>query len=281
HSLLLVPVRRGNERLPKNKLRILSCDAEGNVFTQLIGRTTHQRIFTEAENKGLSGKSYAAIYWDNGTSRYRLLLVEISNQETWALERILEHALRNAVIPDVLKGYPKQIIGLGENILQADNDNRRREKPDIPETASSKVLNRLPYYRPQDIEVSIPIYKANYTFPLIVLKRLPPEENTLPSQQRLLILDSDGDMTVTVLPLGQIKKADIKLNELQAEGKAGCLVGLKGREGVIIDVIPLSEAQRRALDTLTQYFQGKGKGKQHLSAAVKKVLSKARETVSN
>ncbi len=156
---------------------------------------------------------------------------------------------------------------------------KSRETHETTSATSSKVLDRLPYYRKQDVEVSIPIYKAEYAFPLIILKRLPQAKNTPPSQQRLLILDSDGDLAVTALPLEQINKAKRKLDNLQGKGKEGCLICLRKPEGASVDAMEISELQRRALETVTQYFEETGKGKQPLSATVKKVLNKAKETV--
>ncbi|MFC1986228.1 hypothetical protein ACFLWC_04470 [Chloroflexota bacterium] len=279
HSLLLMPVRLGNERWPKNKVRILSCDAKGHLFTEFVGRSTYQRIRKEIQQMEVSQKNYATIYWDTGASRLMPLLVEIGNRETWALERILEHAFRSAVIPDILTRYLKEIIKLGEVKLQELPTGKARETRKTTPVTSSKVLDRLPYYRKQDFEVSIPIYKAEHAFPLIILKQLPQAKNTSSSQQRLLVLDSDGDLAVTTLPLERLKKAKRKLDNLQRKGKEGYLICLRKPEGTSVDIMEISELQRQALETTTQYFGETGKGKRPLSNAVKEVLYKAKETV--
>ena len=95
-----------------------------------------------------------------------------------------------------------------------------------------------------------------------------------------MALDNDGDIVVTILPLEQISKAERKLNSLRLEGKQGCLVCLRKPGGVSLDVIEVSELQKRALETVTRYFKETGKGKQTLSVTVKKVLNKVKETVS-
>jgi len=136
----------------------------------------------------------------------------------------------------------------------------------------------LPYYRKQDVEVSIPIYKAEYAFPVIILKRLPQAKNTPPSQQRLLVLDSDGDLAMITLPSEQINKAERKHSSLQRKGKEGYLICLRGPKGTSVDVMEINELQRQALEAVAQYFEETGKGKQPLSDAVKKVLNKAKET---
>ncbi|MFC1939364.1 hypothetical protein ACFLXO_01605 [Chloroflexota bacterium] len=274
-----MPVRLGNERWPKNKVRILSCDAEGHLFTQLVGRSVYQRIKTETQQMEVSQSNYATIYWDNGASRLTPLLVETGSNEAWALERILEHALRSAIIPDVLTRYPKEIIKLGEVKHQKLSGEKTGETRKTTPTAAFKVLGRLPYYRKHDIEVSIPIYKAEYAFPLIILKVLPQAKNVPPGQQCFLVLDSDGDLGMTNLPLEKINKAKRRLNNLLRNGKEGYLVCLRGLRGVSVEVMEISGLQRQALEAVTRYFEETGKGKQPLSDAVRKVLDKARETV--
>jgi len=279
HSLLLMPVRLGNERWPKNKVRILSCDTEGNLFTQLLGRSTYQRIKKEAEQMEASPVQYATVYWDSGKSSFTPLYVEIGEKEIWALERIMEHALRSAVIPDVLKKYPREIIKLGEIKHRGLLSEKTGGIHKSTAPTSSRVLERLPYYRKQDIEVSVPIYKAEYAFPLIILKLLTRVETTPPGQKPALVLDSDGDIVATNFSSEQISKAKRKLNSLEKKGVKGYIICLQRPEGVSIDILETTGLQRQALETVTRYFEEKGRGKQPLSAAVKTVMNKARERV--
>lgn len=279
HSLLLMPVRLGNERWPNNKVRLLSCDAEGHLFTQLVGRSTYQRIIRETQQMEVSKNNYATLYIDTGGSKFEPLLVEIGSKEAWALERVLENALIRVVIPAILTRYLKEIIKLGESKRQGLLIVKTREAHQTVSAASSRILDRLPYYRKQDVEISIPIYKVEYAFPLIILQRLPKAKDTSPGQQRLLVLDSDGDLGVTTLSLEQISKAKGKLNDLQRKGKAGYLICLRKPEGVAVDSIEVTELQRQALETVTRYFEETGQGKQPFPEAIRKVLQRARETV--
>ncbi|MBU2536170.1 MAG: hypothetical protein KKD83_08425 [Chloroflexi bacterium] len=279
HSLLLMPVRLGNERWPKNKVRLLSCDAEGNLFTQLLGRSTYHRIIKETQQMEASQNDFATIYWDTGTSRPTPLVVKIGENEIWALNHILEHALRDAIIPDVLRTYPEEIIKLGDSKRRELLIEKTRDTHKTTSSTSSKVLNRLPYYRKDDVEVSIPIYKVEYAFPLIILKRLPPVKNTPPSQQRLLVLDSDGDLIVTTLSSELIDKAERKRIGLQRRGKEGYLICLQKPKGISVDIMEISELQRLALENVTQYFEETSGGKQPISGAVRTILNKARKTV--
>lgn len=281
HSLLLMPVRLGNERWPKNKVRVLSCDAEGHLFTQLIGRSTYQRISQAAQQMEMSQNNYATIYWDTGTSRFKPLLVKIEDKESWALERILEHAFRSAVIPDMLSGYPEEIIRLGESKYRKLLSDKTGEALKTWPTASPKVLDRLPYYREKDIEASVPIYKAENTFPLIILKRLPQTKDMPLGQQQLLILDSDGDLAVIALPSAQVNRAERKRCRWQKKGKEVYLICLRKPDGIFVDVMEANELQKHALEVVAQRFEETDIKKRPLSGAVKKVLNKAREKISS
>ncbi len=281
HSLLLMPVRLKSERWPKNKVRILSCDTEGNLFTQLIGRSVYQRIKAEAQRRELSPNNYATIYWDAGMNRHVPVFVEIGDRENWALERLLEHAFRSAVVPNVLVGSIREIIGLGENKHQELVEEKTKGAHRATSPAPSKVLDILPYSSRNDVEVSIPLYKAEYAFPLIILKKLVQENNIGSSEQPLLILDSDGDVAAITLPEEQIDKAERKLEALRKKGKEGSLICLEKSEGISIGVMEISDVQRQALEIVAQYFEETGTARQPLSDAVSNVLNKVKEIVSN
>ncbi|MFC1907911.1 hypothetical protein ACFLWT_00685 [Chloroflexota bacterium] len=70
-----------------------------------------------------------------------------------------------------------------------------------------------------------------------------------------------------------------KLNNLQRNGKEGYLIYSRKPKGTSVEVIEISELQRQALETITQYFNETGKGKWPLSDAVNEVLYKAKEVV--
>jgi len=93
-----------------------------------------------------SQNDFATIYWDTGTSRPTPLVVKIGENEIWALNHILEHALRDAIIPDVLRTYPEEIIKLGDSKRRELLIEKTRDTHKTTSSTSSKVLNRLPYY---------------------------------------------------------------------------------------------------------------------------------------
>ena len=228
-----------------------------------------------------SHKSYATLGLEISPCEFIPATVETSTKEVWALEHILEHALRNGRLPDLLKKYLRPIIEHGgarrEAIL---SEYKKRRQVYLESTP--RVLNRLQYYSERDIEFSMPIYKAEYSYPLIVIKQLLSDERTSHNVQRLLILDSDGDLAVIKSPpnlMTKVKKETKKHSK--NNGTNECVIIAKYPKGLVIDSIAISQLQRKALDTITRYFEDTGYGKQPISAAAKKVIAKAKDVVSS
>ena len=280
--LFLMPVRFGSEKLPRRKVRMLYCDAAGKIYAPLISRSVYEHARDTAQRMEQSRKPYATLGLEISPGNYAPAAVEIGPKEVWALERILEHALQKGRLPDILKKYLKPIIMLGavnrEAVLSEHKKRRRR----VPIDITPHVLNRLPYYPERGIELSMPIYKAEYSYPLIVLRRILPNRSTSRSPQRLLILDSDGDLAIIKVPYKLIENTEKGLTAQERKNQRNvCAVILKQPEGMSIDYIPVSQLQRKALDTITRYFEVNRTGKQPISAAVKAVLTRAKDKVSS
>ena len=280
--LFLMPVRLAGEKLPKGKVKMLYCDAAGRVYASIINRSVYKLARDNAERMERSHKYYATVGLETSPGKFIPAAVEIGTREIWALERILEHALRNGRLPDILKKYLKPIIQLGEANREAVlSEHRKRRRPVHPE-ATPPVLNRLPYYSENDIEISMPIYKAEYKYPLIVMKRLLANEHTPHSVQKLLILDSDGDLAVVEVPSQLMDKVKEKIKEPNKRNSTSkCVIISKYPEGLSVDYMVISQLQRKALDTITRYFEETGEGKQPISSATKTVLTKARDRMSS
>lgn len=276
--LFLMPVRLATEKLPKSKTRMLYCDAAGKVYASLINRSVYKLARESAERMERSHKSFATLGLEIGPGKFIPTVVEIGPNEVWALEHILEHALKKGRLPDILKKYLQPIIKLGEasrEVILSEHEKRRLR---VYSGATPRVLNRLPYYPEHDIEFSMPIYKAKHSYPLVVLKRLPSEELTPHNVQRLLILDSDGDLAIIKV---LNKLIDNMEKGLVAQEGNVCAIISQHPKGMAINYIPISQAQRKALYTITRYFEEIGYGKEPASAAVKAVLNKAKNSVSS
>jgi hypothetical protein len=266
--LFLQPVRLTGEKLPQRKVRMLGCDASGRVFAVLISRAAYEKARDDALAMKQRHKPFATIGLEAGPGKYEPAAVEISPEEAWALEHILEHALKSGKLPDILKKYLRPIIEHAESII---------ETP----AATPKVLDRLPYYPPGEIEISVPIYKASYSYPLIVLKRLPPDEHTSPTDLKLLVLDSDGDLAAIRVPAKLVRQAERETTDNSASGyRYTCLLISQRADGLAVSYMPISQPQKKALATLAGFFEASGGGKQPMPVAVRTVLSRAKDRIS-
>ncbi len=276
--LFLMPVRLTDEKTPRNKVRMLCCDASGKLYSSVINRSTYERARHSAETIERTKKPYATVGLETRPGEFVPASVEISPEELWALEHILEHALNKGRLPDILKRYLKPIIELDEASREAVllEYKKRRRQPSSRTTP--RVLDRLSYYPEGDIEISVPIYKAEYSYPLIVLKHLTSDDSTPDKLRKLLILDSDGDLAVISVPIQLADKIKKVINEYpKKNGTDKCAIISKYPDGLSVDYIVISQSQGRALDTLTRYFEKTGDRKQPVSDTVKTVLTTARE----
>ena len=277
--LFLQPVRYEDEKMPRGKVRMLYCDGECNLFASVMSRSIYQLAKRNAVSRGGSATPFATVGLETAPGRFIPTMVTIDEDSRWALERILDHALTSGTMPDILKRYVKPIIERGasgrEQIIVGKKKRARKESVAIV----PKVLNRLPYYSEHDIEVSMPIYKAAYHYPLIVLKRLPPNEQTSSQEQRLLVLDSDGDMAIVAVPVRLGRAMDLELaTEEKKNGRPTRAIIVKHGQDMNIAYLPVSKDQQRSLETLTRYYEETGNSKHRMSNAVQTVLSRVRET---
>ena len=92
--LFLMPVRLSDEKLPKGKKRMLYCDATGKVYASIINRSLYELTQDSAERMERSHKSFATLGLEISPGKFVPTAIEIGPKEVWALEHILEHALK-------------------------------------------------------------------------------------------------------------------------------------------------------------------------------------------
>ena len=178
---------------------------------------------------------------------------------------------------DIYSLYVKPIIKRGEASRESVLSEHAKPKSRTPSVETPKVLNRLPYYPEKDIELSMPMYKAEHSYPLIVLKRLTPDGKNVRRPQKLLVLDSDGDMAVINVPPEIIKNMDKKFaRQKTGEDRNVCPIIIKNPKGMAVDFLPLTQPQKKALDTITRYYESTGNEKKPISATAKKILLRAK-----
>lgn len=254
---------------------MLYCDAAGHVYASTINRSVYDAARATTAERMLSSQACATVGIETTPGNFLPAVVEINEHELWALEHTVEHALRTGRLPDILKRYLKSIITRGAARREAVIRDFQRNKSKAL-TPTPKVLNRLPYYREHDMEISMPIYKARYNYPLILLKLLP-GKNGGKSQQNLLVLDSDGDLAEIKVPAGLVKDVKKRLAADNKSGKKQHMCAVIYQQGRIrtIDFLVISQGQKKALDTITDYHGATGSGKHTVPAAARTVINLA------
>lgn len=280
--VFLTPVKTESDQLPTNKIRILYCDAKGHINSTV----TEDSVYRLARNyiqKLESGHKYGGILGVEVISgNYVPFAVEISSEQAQALERIFEHAITRGVVPYVLKKYPKEIIKLGKDELKEIRKQYERSRLETKSKGMPKVLKRLADYPEEGIAVAVPIYKAQYHYPLVILKRIASGEASQKDIQRVLILDNEGDLGIIRVPRDILDKTERKLREWKKKtGRAGCILYSRDADNLIMSYMEISEFQRKALNTIKRHFEETGHGKRPISTEVQGVLTKAKGIISS
>jgi hypothetical protein len=270
--ILLMPVNLPEETLPKNKIRMMYCDVNGKVYTTLMEKYVYKQVVDEVEEREAEDQFFATLGIEIGPGNFAPLIVNINQDESWALSHSLEHALRSGIIPDVLHKHLKTIIQTGEYAHRKTMAAESREaKPEQDELAIPDVF---PYYLENDIEFAMPEYKPEHRFPLLVLRSV----HSSKKGRKYLVLDSDGDLAIVKVPFKLIEKGEKQLEEWSSfTGKPACLIVNRTRQGYSVLYEIINGTQKKALDALILRFS-EADYEKSLPAAVQKVLDIAQET---
>ncbi|MFC1938901.1 hypothetical protein ACFLWM_01950 [Chloroflexota bacterium] len=280
--IYLVPIKMGDEQLVETQVRMLCCDEKGNLVTTVIEGSVYELAKSHARELDSARKNYAILGLEIASGQSFPCAVAIDSEQVWALEHILEHALKRGLIPDILKKYIKQIIKLGETKRKELRAQCKPADGGASSETTPEVLQRLAYGVEDTIGVSVPIYKAKHRYPLVVLERLSPDEETAPEIQRVLILDGDGDLAIIRVPLDMIDEAERGFEEWTARYKSeGCIIYSQHPDGLVMSYLETSWFQRKALDLLAQRFEETGRGERPISKDAQEVLSRARARASS
>ena len=88
-------------------------------------------------------------------------------------------------------------------------------------------------------------------------------------------------MAVVTIPYQFINQAEEEIKENNKKKSINiCMIISKHPEGLTMDYMAVSQAQRKALNTITRYFEENSYGKQAISAAARTVLARARDRMS-
>jgi len=278
--IYLTPVQLDDEHLPKDKVRVLCCNAKGDIRSIAIENSVYELAKGYVEELKHAGRNYAILSVEIASGKYVPQAVAISQEQLWALEHILEHALKKRKIPTVLKKYLREMIQISEHKREELKSQYERVEDYAFAEKTPEVLHRLAYYADECIEAAIPIYKAQQRYPLIVLQRLPANEQTSQDMQRLLTLDSDGDLAIIRLPSETADEAERNFEKWKREREAeGCIILSRYQDGFKIGYLEISQLQRKALDLIVRHFAETGYGQQPISTDAQAVLARAKEYI--
>ena len=242
--------------------------------------TVYKLIVEDIEQFEDNNRCYATVGLEIGPGTYAPVVVEISSDESWTLSHALEHALNNVMIPEVLLKNIDHVIKLGEKGIKKNGSNDKSESK-IQNATIPGILDRLPYYLERDMEFSMPVYKAEHCYPLIILKSYLPGGNSSGNDQKLLVLDSDGDLAITKIPFKILDKAEKRLrNWAKHNNRDACLIIYHEENHYTINYIVISPAQRRALNVVAREFEETASGRGSLSVTARRVVRRAQELAS-
>jgi len=280
--IFLTPVKAQSDHLSQNKIRILYCDAKANIDSTVAEDSVY-RLARNYIQKLESEHKYGVILGVEVISgNYVPFAVEISSEQASALERIFEHAIKRGIVPYVLKKYPKDIIKLGKDELKEIRKQYEQSRLETTAKGMPEVLKRLADYPEEGIAVAVPIYKAQYHYPLVILKRLASGEPTQKDMQRVLILDNEGDLGIIRVPRDILGKTERKLRDWKKKsGRAGCILYSRDADNLIMSYMEISEFQRKALNTIKRHFEETGHGKRPISTEIQGILTKAKGLISS
>ena len=278
--IFFIPVSTPDEKLPKGKMRMLYCDVLGKVYTTLLDGSVYKLIVEDIEKFEENNRCYATVGLEISPGTFAPVVVEISSDESWTLSHALEHALNNGLIPEVLLKNIAHVIKLGEKRIKKNSSNGKGDSK-TEKSMMPKVLDRLPYYLERDMEFSMPVYKAEHRYPLIILKSYVSNGTSPGSGQKLLVLDCDGDLAIIKIPFSILDKAEERLHGWSTlNNRDACLIIYHEEERYTINYIVISPAQRKALDIMAREFEETASGRGSLSVAAKRVVKQAKDLAS-
>ena len=108
--MFLMPVKRKGERPPRNKVQMLYCDIEGNVYCSAINKSVYETARANTEELQKKSRPFATVGLETTPGDFTPAIVEITEKELWALEHISEHAIKTGKLPDILTKHLKSII---------------------------------------------------------------------------------------------------------------------------------------------------------------------------
>lgn len=274
--IFLLPVRIDDEILPEDRIKMLCCNEKADLVTMTVSKSTFEIIRSYVRELEKGNKRYAMLGIEVSPGYYVPFPVYIDSEHLMCLENIVEHAVRRKVIPWVLRKYVKNIISMG-NIRSDELIKNYVLRDQIGSSLSSQsLMHSIRASRDNNFNDSlIPTYKAQHNYPAIILKKMDPDGYSDTESQRVLILDSDGDLAISKVPAQPLESEEGKCN-LTGDGLFGCITYKHEKGSYIFDHIILNSLQQKSLEIILEQYEKTGSGERPLPLFAEEVLSRAR-----
>jgi len=259
------------------------------LTTDIVETSTSKLVQDAVAQMGKAGKAGAVLSMELARGQSATFAVEIDAEQAEALAQITQFAFKTGTtgtIPDYLRKCPSQIIKLGESrrkelkkgieknfsIVLLPNPTEEHERgtqglvtparPELQEQLASKFDAPIRYAEPNAA---------------IILKKLPPNEQTRPGMQRVLILDYRGIFCTVRIPVEALNDAEKELEQYKkTRNPLGVIVFSTNEEGFLMGPMGITEAEKEALDMVKQYFEATGCSMDTIPTDVESILARAK-----
>jgi hypothetical protein len=274
--IFLLPVRINDEILPEDRVRMLCCTQNAEIATMTISRSTYEIIQSYVRELERGNKRYAILGIEISRGYYVPCPVYIDSEHLIGLENIVEHAVHRKIIPWILKKYVKHIIALGNMKSKEIMKNYLLHDQICSGSASQSLLDNIRASRSDMFaDGPIPTYKAQHRYPAIILKKIESIDYGDRESQRVLILDSDGDLAISKVPYQTLCAEERKIN-LMGSDSYGCITYKQEKDMFVFDHMILNKLQQESLETILEQYERTGSGERPIPLFAQEVLSRAR-----
>ena len=274
--IFLLPVRIDDEILPEEMVRMLCCTEKAEPVTTTISRSTFEIIKSYIRELENGNKRYAILGIEVSHGCYMPFPVFIDSEHLMVLENVVEHAIHRKFIPFVLQKYIKHIVALG-NTGSKEIMNRYVLHDQLSSGLSSQsMISDIRASRGDMFdERAIPTYKARNRYPAIILKKMESVDHNDLENQRVLILDSDGDLAISKVPAQPLLSEERKFN-LISDDLYGCVTYKHEENRYFFNHMILNELQHASLNTILEQYENTGTGERPIPLFAQEVISRAR-----
>lgn len=274
--IYICDVQFEDEQLSEGQTGVLFCDAKVNLTTAIIETALYETAQNCVKQLLHQGKGGAAVSVEIAPGQSATFAVEINNEQAKALGEIHRLAFETGVIPDYLKKYPSEIIKLGESKRKELKREYEQRQRGFAILATPELMKHLAASPDAPIYLEVATNKVDIVEPAIIVRRLPPNEQTRLGMQRVLILDYEGDFAIYRIPIEALDDAEKELERLiTTTNTSGVIAFAKHSDGFALAWMDIRKPQKEELDMMIQQYEETGHSMKPMPLEVQAILVKA------